>query len=72
MENLAKEGVVEMEQTRMIRENLDWILGNNFFTEKMPKHWYRLPREVVEQACRHGIWGHGLATKVLSGRGSTQ
>jgi len=27
---------------------LDWILGKNFVTNKVIKHWNSLPREVLE------------------------
>ena len=30
------------------RGGLGWISGKNFFTERVFKHWDRLPREVVE------------------------
>jgi len=30
------------------RRGSGWILGKNFFTERVVMHWHRLPREVVE------------------------
>jgi len=33
-----------------IRRGLYWILGKNFFTERVVRHWNRLPRKVVESS----------------------
>lgn len=30
------------------RRSLSWILGKNFYTERVYKLWHRLPREEIE------------------------
>jgi len=50
-------------------------IRKNFCTERVAKHWKRLPREVVEspslevfqKTCRCGTLGHGLAGMVVLG-----